>query len=153
MDFPGDSEWLARHVGRLADSYARWTGRTLFPAVPAADLARAAWTSPIILVSHGTEADPVLNFGNRAALMLWEMSWQEFTRTPSRLTAEAPERDERARLMAQVTAHGFIANYAGVRISRSGRRFRIHSATVWNILDENEQAAGQAATFSDWQWV
>ena len=30
----------------------------------------------------------MLNYGNRAALTLWEMSWEELTRTPSRLTAE-----------------------------------------------------------------
>lgn len=152
-DFPGDIRWLADHVARLARSHFRWTGRELFPGVRPGDLAPVAWEAPRILVSHGTQADPVLNFGNRAALTLWDMSWDEFTRTPSRLTAEAPERDERARLMAQVTEHGFIANYAGIRVSRSGRRFRIHSATVWNILDENGQAAGQAATFDQWQWI
>ena len=81
------------------------------------------------------------------------MSWDDFTRTPSRLTAEAPERDERARLMAQVTSQGFIANYAGIRVSRTGRRFRIHAATVWNILDSNELPAGQAATFDRWDWL
>ena len=53
------------------------------------------------------EADPVLNYGNRAALALWEMSWEELTRTPSRLTAEAPNREERAKLLEAVTQRGF----------------------------------------------
>lgn len=152
-DFPGDANWLVEHIERLARSHARWTGKELFPGMVPGAWARAAWNSSAILVSHGTEPDPVLNFGNRAALTLWDLGWDEFTRTPSRLTAEAPEREERARLMAQVTTHGFIANYAGVRISRSGRRFRIHAATVWNVLDENGLPAGQAATFDQWQWV
>jgi hypothetical protein len=69
------------------------------------------------------------------------------------LTAEAPEREERARLMAEVTARGYIDNYAGIRIARTGRRFRIQAATVWNILDESGQPAGQAATFSQWNWL
>lgn len=151
--FPGDPGWLRGHIKLLTESYLRWTGRELFPGRAAQDWTTAAWESAVILVSHGTQADPVLNFGNRAALELWEMSWEDFTRTPSRLTAEAPAREERARLMAEVTARGFIANYAGVRISRSGRRFRIHAATVWNIVDEAGRPAGQAATFDQWSWL
>ena len=41
-------------------------------------------------------------------------------RTPSRLTAEPVAREERARLLDEVTRNGFIANYAGVRISSRG---------------------------------
>ena len=152
-DFPGSLNWLTEHIARLGRSYAHWTGRDLFPGVPTANWVEAAWESPAVLVSHGTEADPILNFGNRTALGLWDLTWSEFTCTPSRLTAEAPEREERTRLMAQVTRHGFIANYAGVRISRSGRRFRIDAATVWNILDESGHPAGQAAMFDRWRWL
>ena len=94
-----------------------------------------------------------MNYGNAAALALWEMSWPELTRTPSRLTAEAPNREERARLLAAVTAHGFIDDYSGIRISKSGRRFRIARATVWNLLDERGNYAGQAAAFSQWEFL
>ena len=38
--------------------------------------------------------------------------------------AEAPLREERARLLAAVAANGFIDDYSGIRISKSGRRFR-----------------------------
>jgi hypothetical protein len=108
---------------------------------------------PFVLVSHGTEEDPVLNYGNAAALKLWEMSWEELTRTPSRLTAEAPNREERARLLAAVTKNGFIDDYSGIRISQTGRRFRIAQATVWNLLDEKGNYAGQAAKFSHWEFL
>ena len=66
---------------------------------------------------------------------------------PSRLTAEAPDRIERARLLAEVAARGSIDDYSGVRISRTGQRFRIEQATVWNLTDETGQRCGQAATF------
>lgn len=111
------------------------------------------FTAPFVLVAHGPEPDPVLNYGNAVALALWEMDWDDFTRTPSRLTAESPDRKERASLLAEVTLHGFIANYAGVRISKNGRRFRIRQATVWNVLDEKDKPAGQAATFRHWEFV
>ena len=140
----------------IARSLKHWTGRNLLagsetgaPAAFAAKIFRA----PFILVSHGTQADPILNYGNAAALALWEMSWEELTRTPSRLTAEAPNREERARLLAAVTANGFIDDYSGIRISKTGRRFRIAQATVWNLLDERGNYSGQAALFSHWKFL
>ena len=117
----------------------------------AAELGEKVFHAPFVLVSHGTQADPVLNYGNAAALALWEMSWDELTRTPSRLTAEAPNREECARLLTAVTANGFIDDYSGVRISKTGRRFRIAQATVWNLLDKRGNYSGQAAMFSRWE--
>ena len=142
------------HSVMLAESHHRWTGRRLGPAEnDPRGLARFLFEAPMVIVSHGTEADPVLNYGNAAALALWEMSWEELMRTPSRLTAESPERAERARLLETVTTHGFIDDYSGIRISRSGRRFRIARATVWNLVSAEGAPTGQAATFSDWTFL
>jgi hypothetical protein len=116
-------------------------------------LSEKVFHAPFVLVSHGTEADPILNYGNQSALTLWEMSWDELTRTPSRLTAETPNREERARLLAAVTARGFIDDYSGIRISKTGRRFRIAQAVVWNLLSENGRPCGQAAMFSHWEFL
>ncbi len=138
----------------IVRSLKHWTGRDLLPdALRPPELAEQLYHAPFVVVSHGTEADPILNFGNAAALTLWEMSWDELTRTPSRLTAEAPNREERARLLEAVTRQGFIDDYSGIRISKSGRRFRIAQATVWNLLDQPGRHAGQAATFSRWAFL
>jgi hypothetical protein len=75
------------------------------------------------------------------------------TRTPSRLTAEVPEREERARLLAAVAARGYIDDYSGVRIAKSGRRFRIERATVWNVSGQDSAPRGQAATFAAWEFL
>jgi hypothetical protein len=142
------------HTQILARSLKHFTGRDLWPGnLSPAELAKQVFHAPFVLVSHGLEADPVLNFGNQAALTLWEMSWAELTRTPSRLTAEAPNREERARLLAAVARRGFIDDYSGIRISQTGRRFRLARATVWNLLSENDQPYGQAALFSDWEFL
>jgi hypothetical protein len=154
VDAIWQSNWAINHAVGLARSYRHFTGRELLPGVTDdLELARQIYEAPFVVVSHGTEADPVLNYGNAAALALWEMSWDELTRTPSRLTAEAPLREERAQLLAAVTANGFIDDYSGVRISKSGRRFRIAQATVWNLVTENNQPGGQAATFSEWKFL
>ncbi len=154
MDSPWQTDFVIAQTQTLARSLKQWTGRDLLPGdFSPAELAEKIFHAPFVLVSHGTEADPVLNYGNAAALALWEMSWAELTRTPSRLTAEAPNREERARLLAAVTARGFIDDYSGVRISKSGRRFRIARATVWNLISETGRSCGQAAMFTHWEFL
>lgn len=153
-----DSIWqdpaIIAHAQTLARSLKHWTGRDLLPGnMSPGELSEKLFHAPFVQVSHGTQADPVLNYGNAAALALWEMSWPELTATPSRLTAEAPVREERARLLAAVTACGFIDDYSGIRISKTGRRFRIAQATVWNLLDEHGRPCGQAASFSHWEFL
>ena len=145
---------MIAHATNLARSLKHWTGRELMPGVSdPAERARKVFAAPFALVSHGTEADPVLNYGNGAALALWEMSWEELTRTPSRLTTEAPNREERARLLAEVARRGFIDDYSGIRISKTGRRFRISRATVWNLLLADGRPGGQAAMFDRWEYL
>ena len=142
------------HSAVLARSYRKFTGRDLLPGLfNPLGLSKNLFAAPFVLVSHGTQADPILNYGNATALALWEMSWDELTRTPSRLTAEAPLREERARLLAAVNERGFIDDYSGVRISKSGRRFRISRATVWNLVTERGEPYGQAAMFDRWESV
>ncbi len=130
----------------LVDSFERFTGRPLIAANN--NLASALWQAPAVIVAHDTQADPIFFYGNRAALQLFEMDFAAFTQLPSRLSAEAVERDERERLLQRVSRDGFIADYAGVRISSSGRRFRIEQAVVWNLVDGDGRYHGQAATFA-----
>lgn len=139
------------HAQLLLDSFARLLDRELIDRRgSAAEQAERLFQAPFVVVSHGTEADPVLNYGNAAALALWEMAWDELTRTPSRLTAEPVHRDERARLLARTREHGYVDDYSGIRISKTGRRFRIEQAIVWNLTDAAGLHHGQAATFDRW---
>jgi MEKHLA domain len=142
------------HAECVLSSYKKLTGRDLLlnKSGPA-DAARRLFDAPFVVLSHGVESDPVLNYGNDAALQLWEMNWNEFTKTPSRLTAESLDREERARLLAEVALNGFICDYSGVRISRKGTRFYIKNATVWNLVNVMGEPCGQAATFRLWQKI
>lgn len=133
----------------IADSYARLLGQPLVDSQD--DLAEALWQAPRVIVAHGTEADPVFFYGNRLALHTFDMDFASFTRLPSRYSAEPLAREERARLLERVSRDGFIDDYAGVRISASGKRFRIERAVVWNLVDPAGGHHGQAATFSHWQ--
>ena len=103
-----------------------------------------------VVLAHSTAADPIFVYANRTAQSCFEYGWDEFTTIPSRLSAEAPNRDERQRLLDAVAHNGFIDNYRGLRIAKSGRRFWIEDGIVWELRDENGKRCGQAALFTSW---
>jgi len=143
-----------RHAQILMNSFRQFLGRELIDRSddPVDDAGRL-FEAPFVVVSHGTQADPILNYGNRTALTLWETDLATLTTMPSRLTAEPMHRDERAQMMARAARDGYVDDYRGVRVTLTGRRFLIDRAIVWNLIDEHGNAAGQAATFSDWKWL
>lgn len=116
-------------------------------------LADKLYNAPFVVLSHNTANDPIFNYANRMAQNLFEMDWEEITSIPSRYSAEAPNREERAKLLHEVAERGYIKNYEGIRIAKSQKRFRIESAIVWNIYDNENIYKGQAATFSKWKFT
>ncbi|MCW1402038.1 MEKHLA domain-containing protein [Novosphingobium sp. MW5] len=138
----------AARLHLIAESHQRLLGEPL--VTPSPDIATALWSAPEVILAHGTEADPRFFFANRAALARFEASFDQMIGMPSRLSAEAPNRTERQALLDRVSRDGFIADYAGVRISLKGKRFRIEQATVWNLIDAEGKVHGQAAAFSRW---
>ena len=150
------NQFHAAHISLLLASYRRWTGRPLDIARTVegmGDESEAIYRAPFVVLSHGTEVDPIFNYANQAGQSLFEMTWPEFMVTPSRLSAEPLVRAERLRLFERVAEYGFIEDYRGVRVSKSGRRFFIERATVWTVLDGVGNRAGQAAMFSHWQYL
>ena len=138
-------------IALVATSYRRLLGRDLVEGE--GDPVVALWQAPLAIVAHGLEADPVFFFGNRAALAAFETTPAAITAMPSRLSAEPLARDERQALLDRVRAQGFIDDYAGMRISAKGRRFRITQAVVWNLIDAAGERHGQAACFVPPEWA
>ncbi len=157
MQIPSpDNNFQLKHASLLRSSFLRLLGRELLPdfsGISTVEFAQRLFESPAVVVSHGTEDDPIFNYGNQTALSLFEMDWEDFTRLPSRKSAEPLNRQERARLLDAVSSQGFVDDYSGVRISAKGRRFQIPKAIVWNVVDEQGELAGQAATFSNWHFL
>ena len=151
---PGpDNLFFAEHARLLLDSYRRLTGKELVPAGDPEQRAKALYEADFVAVSHDTAPDPVFNYANLAAQRLFETDWDTFVTLPSRLSAGPVHRDERRRLLDTVTRDGYIDNYAGIRVTQSGRQFRIEAATVWNLADDSGKYAGQAAMFSEWRFL
>lgn len=163
---PNDSNsYLAAHIQLICQSFQRVVGQP-FPTPPSieswanpafvaseasnAAFAKALYHAPFVVVSHNTAADPIFNYGNQVALDLFELTWAEFTALPSRKSAEPPNREERSHLLHAVTTQGYAQGYQGIRISKTGKRFRIEDVTVWNLLDATGTYHGQAAIYSKW---
>ncbi len=143
-----ENGFLAGHVCLVLDSLARLTGRHVTdPHVPPEERARFVFHAPFVLVSHGAESDPRLNYGNLAALALWQADWTTFTSIPSRLTADSTSQAERSHLLARARKQGWIDDYTGIRVTFSGRRFLIQNATLWTVSDADGTCRGQAAMF------
>jgi hypothetical protein len=138
----------------LLDSYRHWLGSDLMARDGSPDeQARRLFAAPFVVVSHGTQADPILSYGNRAALELWDFDIPTLLTTPSRLTAEPMHRDERAQLLERTRRDGYADDYSGIRVTTTGRRFRIEQAVIWNLRGPTGDHVGQAATFARWEWL
>jgi hypothetical protein len=150
-----DAVGLAR---LLAHSFRRFTGKDIVPDAAKREdknLAQALYMADVAIVAHGAEADPVFCYGNACALGLWEMDWQDFTQLPSRLSAQADTsiQADRDALLRKALQNGWVDDYTGVRISRTGRRFRISDTLLWNLTDEQGRRHGQAAYIRNWHYL
>lgn len=149
--------WLTPAKQQLAAcilrSHERAFGRPLLPGSDNAHAAQNLFSADTVVLAHNGSADPCLIYANAAALQLWERRWAEMIGMPSRLTAEPQERADRARMLASALQQHASEGYSGVRISQSGRRFRIHNARLWTLWGPGDQPCGQAAAFSDWWWL
>ena len=152
-NYPWQEEKVVRHSQLMVSSYQGWTGKTLLNTTGSPkEIAQELFEADFALVSHGIEADPIFNYANRKALLLWELDWEDFTSMASRKSAEELVQEERNRLLAETEAKGF-SNYSGVRISCSGKRFQIEDGIIWNLLDKANRYSGQAAIFSNYKFL
>ena len=155
MNYPSeDNHYHSRHIALLCSSYRKLMGRELIQDSDSqGNLAKALFHAPFVIVSHNTAADPVFNYANLKALELFGFRWEEFTQLPSRLSAEPVHQSERERLLATVRRQGYLDNYQGIRVTKTGARFKINNAVVWNFVDDEGRYAGQAAQFGEWKFL
>lgn len=131
----------------LAGSYSRLLGLELVPSA-SGGAAAARWLyeeAPFGILAHDTAPDPTFVYGNKAAQKRFEYTWEELTSLRSRLSAEAPNREERQRFLERVERDGFVSGYRGLRITKTGKRFWIENAVVWQLTDAQGSYRGQAA--------
>jgi hypothetical protein len=149
------ASFLVSHTHILMSSYQHWTGESLLSdhqLVDSEDTVEALMNAPFAIASHQAGDDPMFNYANHQALALFKMMPEEMLGLPSRYSAEPMLREARAEFLYQVSTHGFIENYSGIRIAKDGSCFSIEQATVWNVVDVTsfKQVLGQAVIIKAW---
>jgi len=108
---------LVHHTELLFNSFSSLIGRELLVLGGSREeRARCLFDAPFVVVSHGLENDPILNYGNKKALCLWEMTWEEFVQTPSRKTAEPVHQHERTRLLDRTSSGIFLTRADAIMV-------------------------------------
>ncbi|MEB3199191.1 MAG: MEKHLA domain-containing protein [Synechococcaceae cyanobacterium] len=132
-------------------------GRPLLAGLPAdlspLSLAQELFAAPRQVLAHDGGEDPHLIYANRAALRLWRRPWGAMVGMPSRLTAAAEQRADRALALHRARDQEALSGYGGIRIDSQGRPFRIEGARLWTLRDASGRDCGQAAAFSSWWWL
>ena len=123
---------IEQHVTLLVESYERICKKAFPIPLTSTSLAFDVYhTTDFTVVSHGLEKDPIFNFANLAAQKLWKMDWNEFTSLPSRYSAKADKVEKREALLQEALTKGYIDNYEGIRIDKTGKEFSIAGVTLW----------------------
>lgn len=143
------------HVSILLDNLKRWTGLDLAGDcnIPVGKLGKRVYEADFYLLSHDETAEAILNYANKKALDLWEMTWEELTSAPARNTAKPDDRGKRDEVMHRVNEKNFIEGYSGIRVSKSGREFLIKNVTIWNVFSEDGKPYGRAAWFREIEYI
>jgi hypothetical protein len=144
---------IIQHSRLLIESYQRVCEKSFPVNNLITSLSEALYTSEYIIVSHGTEIDPVFNYANQAAQQLWGIDWEAFTRLPSRLSAREDKVEKREVALKEALSRGYVSGYEGIRIDAEGKEFHIRNVTLWNLIDASGKQQGQAAIFNTWEYL
>ena len=99
------------------------------------------------VLSHGTQPDPVYNYGNLASLELFEQTIEKLCQTPSRFSTIPELMEDRSDLIKAIEKDGHGTIHNAIRISAEGRPFEIPQIKVWTVRDDDGKRIGLAAIY------
>lgn len=155
MKYPSDENGFQKEPAALIlGNYRKFLAKELLETNSSIETqAKALFYAPFAILSHTADTDPVFNYANMKALELFGYDWHELIGLPSRLSAEPVCQSDREKLLKQVSENGYIKDYQGIRLTKTGDRFLIKGATVWNLLDNDRCYVGQAACLKAWEFL
>jgi hypothetical protein len=116
-------------------------------------LAKCLFEAPAAILSHDVvsengKRDNVYNYANKAALTVFERSFEEQTQLASSKSAESnsSRQENRNSLLAQCLAKGSVV-FSTQRTSATGKTVELNNAILFNLFDEAGVYAGQAVVF------
>ncbi len=139
----------------MLENLQRWTSYDLIKEYGFSldRLGAEIFNADFYILSHNTETEPILNYGNSRALQLWGVSWAELTNMYSKDTAKPVDRSARSSVIDRVKKSNYITGYNGIRIDKTGKEFKILDVTIWNLFLANGDAYGQAAWFKSIEYL
>jgi MEKHLA domain len=99
------------------------------------------------VLSHGTQVDPIYNYGNCASLELFGYPLDILCQTPSRYSTVESLMEDRDQIIRSIESvgHGPISN--ALRVTSDGKLFVMRSAYLWNVYDDSGRRIGLAALY------
>jgi hypothetical protein len=99
------------------------------------------------VLSHGTQPDPIFNYGNMASLELFEQNIEDLCQTPSRYSTVPELMDDRSDLIQDIEIKGYGCIKNAIRVSAKGNLFLISQILVWTVFDDDDNRIGLAAIY------
>lgn len=146
---------LSDHIGYLDRSLKKTSGTCLFEWMNERSEDAEVTTAALLdenqrfgVLSHGTQPDPIFNYGNKASLELFGYKIEELCRTASRLSTVPELMNDRDTLIQDIETRGYGYIADAVRVKYDGELFVIDSILVWTVFDEADKRIGLAAVYN-----
>ncbi len=118
-----------------------------------AELAEALFEASAAILSHDIiiidgKRDNVYNYANRTALQVFERTFAEQTRIPSRKSVAEGEDSQLSRntLLTACFTKGWV-KFDATRVSATGKTVQLKDAILYNLFDKRGIYYGQAVVF------
>jgi hypothetical protein len=145
---PGKEFDKDRWVHCISKSLQTLYGTSLFDELGLADFEQVHCNQRHVVISHGTQDDPIFNYANEAGLKFFDYSEEEFVQLQSKYsTPDGFLRADRTVIVERVRDQGWVIIDKAVRQNKSGDCFLVHRILFFNVFDDDGKRIGQAATF------
>jgi hypothetical protein len=145
---------LDNHLRLLSESLKKSSGTDMFqwindrsPDTPLTTASQVDTNTRFGVLSHGTQPDPIYNYGNQASLELFEYALGDLCQTPSRFSTVPELMEDRSKLIQEIETKGFGYIDDAARVSAEGTLFLISKILVWTVFDDSNSRIGLAAIY------
>lgn len=145
---------LENHIRLLSESLQTSSGTDMFqwinnqsPEAPVMTASQIDSNKRFGVLSHGTQPDPIYNYGNQASLELFEYSIGDLCQTPSRFSTVPELMEDRSKLIEEIETQGFGYIDNAIRVSANDTLFLISKILVWTVFDDDNNRIGLAAIY------
>ena len=138
----------------MNESFKRWTDQYLIdPHHQPEEFSRLLYFAPFVVFAVSNHPDPRFSYANESSQKLFLYNWNEFTALPSTTPIEPSDFPQSQRMLDECSSQGFSKAFEGIRITSTGKRFKIGRTILWNIIDDSGRKIGKAVVFNKWEFI